>query len=151
MYLISIIAVLGLVAFTCMTGGINIVALLDLPTLILLLFITVPMLVSAGLLKDFNRAFRFVIGKKKADSLKELRRSIEALSLAIKTIQCSGVLISSIEVIVMLRHADRLEMIGPMVCVSILAVVYGIGLSLLLFPIRTQLQLQVIEYLSEEE
>lgn len=151
MYLISILAVIVVMIFMCIFQGLNLIWLIDVPSLLLLLLITIPLLISAGLLKDFNNAFRFVVGKKKVENLKELRRSVEAVSLAIRTILLSGTLVSVIQCVVTLKALDNPEKLGPMLCVSILAVVYAVGLSLLMLPLRTQLQMKIIEYLSDVE
>ena len=151
MYLISIIALAFVTILMCMVSGLSIQWLLDMPTLLLLLLISLPIIISAGLLRDLNNAFRFVIRKKTEKSLKELRRSVEAVSLAIKTFLWSGILLSIIQMVVILGRMDSLETLGPMLCVSVLSVLYGVGISLLLLPLRTSLQVQIIEFLSEEE
>lgn len=151
MYLISILALVAAMIGMCFFEGLSPAWLIDTPSILLILLITIPMLLSAGLLKDFNNAFRFVVGKKKVENIKELRRSVEAVSLAIKVTLFSGVLISVIQCVVILGTLDNPEKLGPMLCVSILAVVYALGLSLLMLPLRTQLQVKIIEYLSEAE
>lgn len=132
-------------------GDVPLAWLIDMPTLLLLLCITVPVLMSAGVLRDFGNVFRFVIGKKKADGIRELRRAEEAVSMAVKTIWYVAILISVAECIKMLTHLDDPTKIGPILCVSILVVLYAAAINILLISMRTQLRIQLIEYLSREE
>lgn len=151
MYLLSVIALMGAVMLMCMIGGLRIEWIWDTPTLLILLLIVLPMLVSTGLFKDFNNAFRFVIRKNTKKSLKELRRSVEAVSLAIKSFFCTGAFVSVTQSVVILGSMDKPESLGPMLCVAFLALLYGTAISLMLLPLRASLQVQIIELLSEEE
>ena len=63
---------------------------IDLPSLLPLILFNITMLLSAGLLKDFNNAFRFVVRTDQEESLTKLRRSIEAVRLARRVTLAAG-------------------------------------------------------------
>lgn len=151
MYLISIIAVIGVTIGICILEGMSLTWLLDIPSLLIILLITIPILFSTGMLKDFNNAFAFVLGRKKTESLKQLKRSVEAVTLAIKTLLLSGFFTAFVQLVVILDSLSDKSKLGPMLAVSILVIVYASGLSLLLMPLRSKLKIQIVEYLSEEE
>ena len=81
MYLLSILVFLVL----CIgIGSTGIIYFIDMPTIIMLIMLVIPMIVIAGLLKDFNNAFRFGTKMKKPVKKAELSRALEAVSFAIK-------------------------------------------------------------------
>lgn len=151
MYLISILALAVVVGMICTWSGINITYLWDFPSLLWILAVTIPIMISAGLLKDLNNAFRFVLGKREAGSIRELKRSVEAVTLAIRSLLMSGILMALISFIVLLGKLDTPEKLGPILAVIILPVVYATGFVTLLLPLRSQLKARIIERLSEEE
>ncbi len=69
MYLLSILVFLVLcIVFMINVTGIGstgIIYFIDMPTIIMLIMLVIPMIVIAGLLKDFNNAFRFGTKMKK--------------------------------------------------------------------------------------
>ena len=97
MYIVSILAVILLMiimmAFTGSLGISMVACYIDTPSLILLIILCVPMLISSGLMKDFNRAFKIVIAKNKEVSLTEIKRSIEAVELVMKVLIYGAVFI----------------------------------------------------------
>ena len=69
MYILALMGVVVsvIIMLTFFSGGavgINIVYYIDIPSLILLCLITIPVLASARLLKDFNNAFSIALAKK---------------------------------------------------------------------------------------
>lgn len=124
---------------------------MDLPTLILLLIICVPFLLSTGLIKDFNNAFRIVLGRKKETTLIELKRAVEAVTLTIKSILCTGSLITTMSLIMLIHLLDTPASLGPKISVCILSVVYVCIFILILLPLRAALNLRIIEYMPETE
>lgn len=151
MYLISILALAVFVGLVCMWNGLNITWFWDFPSLLMIFVITIPIMISAGLLKDLNNAFRFVMGKKETGSLRELKRSVEAVNLAIRSILMSSIFMTLISLIIMLLRLDAPEKLGPVLVVIILPIIYAAGFVILLLPLRSQLKIRIIERLSEEE
>lgn len=151
MYLISILALAVFVGLVCMWNGLNITWFWDFPSLLMIFVLTIPIMISAGLLKDLNNAFRFVMGKKETGSLRELKRSVEAVNLAIRSILMSSIFMTLISLIIMLLRLDAPEKLGPVLVVIILPIIYAAGFVILLLPLRSQLKIRIIERLSEEE
>lgn len=151
MYLIAILSVLLIMGFCYLSGGVNLIWYLDPSTLILLLVICIPLLWSAGLLRDFNHAFLYVCGKKKAECLMDLKRAKEAVDLSIKTLMLSGLLFSFIQVTILMRKLTSLSELGPTLFAALLAIIYASALSLILLPLRSQLTLKIMDYLNSED
>ncbi len=150
MYLVSILALFIMLVFMCIIQGLELTYLIDLPSILLILLITIPILMSTGLFRDFNNAFRLGMRKKEENvTLRELKRAVEAVSLAIRTILLSGVLVSVIQCVAILRNLDDPSFLGPMLSLAILVIVYAMGLALLLLPLRTRLKIKMIEYLAD--
>ena len=56
MYFVSIIAIVFVTAI--LTFSVSIQSFIDLPSLLLVLLLAVPILISSGLFRDFNNAFQ---------------------------------------------------------------------------------------------
>lgn len=121
----------------------------DTPSLLIILLICIPILVSAGLFKDFNNAFRIALNKKKDRSLIEIKRAIEAVNLAIRTLLCSGLFLFILSLFLILRGIDDLSMLGPHIAVAILICFYSLAMAIILLPIKSILEIKVIEFMPE--
>lgn len=153
MFFLSIIGVILTTAVIFMlTGGFyGIYRVMDLMTLILLLILFIPLLVSSGLWKDFNNAFRLGIGKKKAESLLELKRAKEAIALSIKIIVAGTAFIMALSATQVLYMLDEPASLGPNIAVIILSLVYGMFIVLILLPLKSILSVKIQEYISTDE
>lgn len=155
MYLLSMICVILLTVVMCGTLGMNGSMIFhrfcDLPTIIFLLLFLIPLLISAGLLKDFGNAFRFGIGKKEAEDLPELKRAKEAVSLATKIMLVLSVFICAIQGIFIIYSMDDLSRLGPSFSVALLSLIYGMGMALILLPLQARLNVKIQEFISEKE
>ena len=155
MYLISIIAIILLISlglvYSMGLSSMTIAYLIDFPTLILLLIVCIPFLVASGLVKDFNNAFSIALSRKKNVSLNELKRATEAVTLAIKTLLGSGFLIFLMSMITILHRLDTPESLGPHISVALIAFIYACVFALPLLPLRSILNLRIMEYMDEPE
>lgn len=155
MYLLSILSVIIMVVVVCATSwGMNasyFIRFLDIHTVLWLVLFLVPLLISGGLLKDFNNAIRLGIGKKEAASLIELKRAKESVSLTIKILIAVAVFITSIQSIFILYNMSDPAMLGPSFSVAILTFVYVMGITLILLPLQARLNVRIQEYISEKE
>ncbi len=66
-------------------------ALLDLPSLVIILVFTVPVLVRGGVWKDFERAFR-LLKRGYSCHLSELRRTQDVVEMLQKQVFCAGIM-----------------------------------------------------------
>ena len=152
MYLLAFFSVIAATLFVMFLGdGPWLYRIMDLPTLIVMILLILPMLASGGLLRDFNNAFRFVLGRKKAEDLRELKRSREAVRLAIRILISGSVFLACLQGIAILYTMSDLRTLGLNVAIMLLAVLYGLAVSLLLFPVETILDLKIQDYISTEE
>ena len=153
MYLLAFLGVILVTAYTILVCGFSggWQAMFDLAAIIMLVLLVVPMLFASGLLKDFNNAFRFVIGKKKAESLIELKRAKEAVKFTSKVVVAGAAFLSFLQGIIVLYTVDELSALGPNFAVLLLTVVYGMTVRLLLLPMESILNVKIQEFISEEE
>jgi len=125
----------------------------DVPSLLMLAFITLPVLLASGLGKDFLNAFRLFFGKKEYSRLAERKKAIEALDVAIKSLRAGGiitVLLQFIGICNVLKEFDILKWQANM-AVLLLPLVYAYMLNLLLLPIKSRLSKEVIDYMNDVE
>lgn len=148
MYFISIIAIILVTAI--LTFSVSIQSFIDLSSLLLVLLLAIPVLVSSGLFRDFNNAFRIAFSKKK-NSLIELKRALEAVNMMIRTFLCTGLFLFLASMIAVLHRMDTPESLGPAISVSLLCFIYGTAIALLLLPIKAIMQVRIIEFMPEQE
>lgn len=118
--------------------------LLDLPTLLILLLMSLPILFACGLWKDFIRVFS--LGK--ADyTLSELKRTKEAIGLLQKQILYAAVLVGFYQAIVILHRLMDLSLLGPMIAIICIGGLYAVILEFLLMPLKVYVQKRIIDYM----
>lgn len=149
MYLLSIIAIVLITIIMSFSFATPFTALLDPPSLLLLLIVCVPILFSAGLQKDFCNAFRIGLSKKTTFSLIAIKRAHEAVGLIIKTLLYGGILLFAISCCIILITLEDPTILGPLLSVSALCFVYAIAFILLLLPLKSILKVKIMEYMQE--
>lgn len=156
MYLLSIVSVVVVTVFLCLMslgagGQYEMWRLIDFPTVVMIALFLIPLLLSGGLFKDFNNAFRIVVGKKKAESLMELKRANEAVGLTRKALVAVSVFVSAMQSIQILYTLDDISNLGPKMAIAILSVLYAMGISMILLPLQSILNIKIQEFISQEE
>lgn len=144
MYIISILAVV--ILSKLLTIGSGIFWPLDYFTLLLIVLFNFTLLTGAGFLKDFNNAFRLSIhNRKRKESIQELKRSVEAISLTIKTTLLTGIFLFFFECAQILRTMDLSEdfPLGETLMSGISAFVYSSAIILVLLPMESVLKLKL--------
>lgn len=124
--------------------------LIDLPTLILLLFLSLPNLFISGLWRDFIRAFHLGNSTYKY-TLSELKRSLEAVTLLQKQLAYSGILISFMSMIYVLTQLDDLSTLGPCLAIVCLSAFYTAIFEIILMPLYVQIKKCIIDYMEADE
>lgn len=148
MYFVSIIAII--LVTVILSFSVSIQSFIDLSSLLLVLLLAVPILISAGLFRDFNNAFRIALGQKK-NSLVEIKRALEAVNLMVRTFLCTGLFLFLVSMITVLHRMNTPESLGPAISVSLLCFIYGTAMALLLLPVKAILQVRIIEFMPEQE
>lgn len=140
--------------------------LCDLPTIICILFLSLPLLFRKGMGKDFFRAFpmqlknRYTVSHKDGKltlekktvtySLAQMKRSLDAVEFMQKQILYSGILVVIFPAIFILSGLSGIDAIGPNMAVTLLAVLYTTILELLLLPLQIEVKRRIINYMEEE-
>ena len=126
--------------------------LIDIPSIILILFFTLPGLVICGVWKEFWRAF--TVGKKEY-SLNELKNMSEAIRVGQKAAVLGGILafilqLNTVFLYVDLRNAGA-EVLIANLRVAILAVVYVSVIEFLLIQVSVNITKTINEVMSFDE
>ena len=153
MFLLSLLLLLIFsVYYICALLGGHVAYYIDPPSMLLLFLITIPVLMSAGLFKDFNNAFRFSARRKPDCSRRELERAIEAVRLTIKTLWAGSVLNVTIALIyAFILNAQNTETLLPYLSVSIIPLLYASFFVILLLPMQSRLKLRLDELSDQTE
>lgn len=167
MYILSILGVvLSVLLMGCSGGGgltnipVSLAHITDVISVLLVFIITIPILASSGLHKDFNNAFKLTLGKKEAGSLLELKRAKEAVMLVTRTVILSGILFWAFSTIMILYDVigdtDTIEKLSSMFhtffaneAICILSIFYAMVVSLMLLPIMSRLEVKMAEFMQE--
>lgn len=121
-------------------------ALLDLPSLIIILVFTVPILVRNGVWKDFKRAF-LLLKRGYSCHLSELRRTKDVLEMLQKQVICAGIVAMLLTFITIMHQLSDLETLGPNLAVAILTVLYATIIEMLLLPLQFEVKRRIIDYM----
>lgn len=148
-----LVIIVGIICTTTMMQGLrgDMSILLDLPSFLLIMFFTLPVLFVSGLWRDFLKAFS--INKKKY-SIAQLRRCLEAIMITQKLVLISSFFSAFISIITVLKKLDDPMYIGPNIAVICLSGFYAVIIEFLLLPLKTNAQITLInemEINSEED
>lgn len=137
MYLIGVIVFLGLTAgLACLSAvPLNFV---DLPSLLVILALCLPVLMASGLMPDFFKGFRLMGQKVNPFSEIELKRILQASLLVIRSILLSGAVGAMVGVIALLTGASGEAGILPGLGTAMLTVLYSIIFVLLVLPVQAK-------------
>ncbi len=156
MYLLSILVFLVLcIVFMINVTGIGstgIIYFIDMPTIIMLIMLVIPMIVIAGLLKDFNNAFRFGTKMKKPVKKAELSRALEAVSLAIKAFWTAGIftfLVPTGSVLIKNSGNLNLSLTISYIAVGLLPLCYASAFAIVLLPLKSRLKVRLDAFCEE--
>lgn len=134
MYLIGII--IFIVFLTLLTFFVTTpLAFIDLPSLIVIIVLTFPILLASGLLPDFIKGFQLMGKKENTFTEIELRRIIISLKLTILSVVASGFIGSMVGGIATLSSSVSKENLAPNLSVASLTFLYSLIIALILFPV----------------
>ena len=148
MYLLSFFVFMVLaVGFMTICGGGGIQAFvyfIDMPSIIILVLLIVPMLLNAGVLKDLNNAFRLGAKRRAQAKRLELMRAVEAVSFTIKALWTAGIFSVIFQFsIAIMRNAPDAELAFLYTAVSMIPLWYSTFFVILLLPLRSRLNMQL--------
>jgi flagellar motor component MotA len=143
MYITALIVFLLAIVYSILLCS-NPVIFLDIPSILIIILLTVPMLMAAGLGGDLIRAFKLMIRKNHPYTTSELQRAHHAVDYTIKLLWYAGFIGSFIGLVSMLRNLTDPTTIGPNAAVMILTVFYALFASFFFLPIRAKLKAMLI-------
>lgn len=151
MEIVSIVVGLFMMCLLCQGGdGLRTIGwFIDLPSLICILVLTVPILLRSGLGKDFLRALK-LLKKGYQCHLSELRRTLDAVELMQKQVLCAGVFSMLFSFVYVLASVNTPELLGPNMAVAVLTIFYAVILEMLLLPLQIEVKRRMIDYIEEE-
>lgn len=145
MYLVGLLVFVFVLVCSILLGA-PLIAFLDLPSVLMIVLITLPMLMASGLFPDFKRSFRVIMAKSNQFSEEEIRRSLLAVQLTTKLVVGAGLFGTLIAAISMARAIQDPSVIGPSLSVALLTIFYGFCFVFLLMPIQAKLKSLIIGY-----
>ena len=141
MYLLSLVLLILLcIGWSVINMNADLINYLDPASLIML--VTLPVLLSAGLLRDFNNAFRLSIKRNAVCTKTELLRAAEAVTLAIKALWAAGIVNTLLGLI---STFTTEKFIWAFVGISMISLLYAAFFSILLLPMRSRLLVRLYE------
>lgn len=150
MYILEIAAVIVsalLMSATSKAGLGGLGHYFDLVSLLTLLVLCVPILISSHLFKDFHKAFSLVLGKKKESSLTEIKRALEAVDLVMKIFLYGGGFIFLFACIIILRDVENIQLWGMNFATATLSLLYALTVNILLLPLKSRLKIKMMEFM----
>ena len=91
---VTVIALVLVILYTALLSGDGMTVLpnyFDIPSLLILLLLVIPVLISAGMFRDFRASFRRAFSAQITCTRVELQRSMEAVKLARKSNWTAGI------------------------------------------------------------
>ncbi len=136
--------IIAIVLLNASGGNLGMALLLvDTPSLVIVVFPVIFILIFAGLWGDYTRAYKFAMGNKEYTT-KELKASVLALDLSIKITAITGGIGTVIGVMFSLANLTDLSYLGVYLTVIIITVLYALVFNLIQMPIRTNIQKELI-------
>ena len=134
---------IGLYATSMYFYGLSdIIAFIDIPSLFFIIGIVLVILVLAGAVIPFVKAFIICFGKAEAGE-EQLRRSAGAVKITLVLNLLVGAFIFAGQVILMLSTASETEEVFRKLSVQLVTIWYSVLLDLLLIPVLYRLQRKV--------
>lgn len=124
-------------------------ALLDLPSLIIILVLIVPVLLRNGVWQDFKRAWK-LLKKDYSCHLSELRRTLDVVEMMQKQGIYAGIISMLLSIITVLRCLSDLASLGPNLAVAVLTMFYAVIFEMLLLPLQLEVKRRIIDYMEED-
>ena len=145
MYIIALLLLIFSLVFATALGKPleSIYNVLDLPSLLIILIITIPMVLASGLFPDLKRAFKLITLKNVVYTKLELQRSLEAVRLTVKLVVFSGIFGSLIGLINILRYLSNPEYLGPNMSVMLICLLYSLFGGFIFMPIMAKIKVML--------
>lgn len=117
----------------------NLVWYMDIPSLMVIVPVTVIVLLTSGLVKDFFAAFAICFGTHKPVDEVKLERAVAAHKLVLIAVPVIGVITSLVAVVSLFGNYNAADSIGQNLAVAFLTVLYSLIFDLILLPVSGRL------------
>jgi len=125
-----------LAAFSFSSGTIE--TFIDFPSILIILALTMPMLMSSGLLSDFFRGFAIMGKKINYYSSIDLKRILEADRLVIRALLLTGAIGTIIGTVSLLAKLDDPSSFGPPLSFALITILYSLILTSIILPVKAK-------------
>ena len=129
--------------------GVVLTSLLDFPSLVGLLILTLPILLRNGMWKDFVRGFK-LLRKGYTCSLADLKRTLDVVELLQKQILYAAAILTTFSMIIVLGFLSAPETMGVNTAVALITVLYAAIFEMLLLPMHVEVKRRIIDYMEAE-
>lgn len=144
----KIITLIFLFAFLIMIMSINtgisgLIMFINLPSLVLILFFTVPIMVFSDIIGDYICAIKVSLGIGE-HTLKELKTAKSAIEVTIKFVFISAAIGAITGLVMLLGSLNDPSVIGPYLGVCILTILYACIINLVQLGIKSKIIKEII-------
>lgn len=121
----------------------------DIPSLIILLLLVIPVLISAGMFRDFRASFRRAFSVRVACTRVELQRSMEAVKLARKSNFTAGIFGFLTAFVIVCKSYDVLEenVFWLNMAVAVIPIIYAEVFDLIFLAVYGRLKKRYIDFM----
>ncbi len=145
MYFLGLVVFIVFLICSTMLSG-SIASFIDLPSIVITLAFSIPMLMASGLLPDFVRGFKIMGQKFNTWSLFELKKTEIAIQLMIKLLLFSGLFGCVIGIVSILSNLSDISKLGPNLAVTILTFLYSVLFVFILLPVKAKVKAIIITF-----
>lgn len=152
-----LVTIIGVVLVLLLTAswtseGMTMAALpnyIDVPSLIILLLLVIPVLISAGMFRDFRASFRRAFSVRVTCTRVELQRSMEAVKLARKSNFTAGIFGFLTAFVIVCKRYDALgeKVFWFCMAVAVLPVIYAAVFDLIFLAVYGRLKKRYIDFM----
>ncbi len=147
--IIALVLVFLYTAFLSVEGITSLVNYIDMPSLIILVLLVVPVSISAGMLRDFCASFRRAFSLQTACTRAELQRSMEAVKLARRSNYTAGLFGFLIAFVFVCRGYEsmRENVFWLNMAVAVIPVIYAGAFDLIFLAVYGRLKKRYIDFM----
>lgn len=149
---ITVIAVLLAFLYTIalsVEGFASVYNYIDIPSMIILLLLVIPVLISAGMLRDFCASFKRAFSAQIICTRAELQRSMEAVKLARKSNYTAGIFGFLISFVFVCKGYDPAGayVFWMNMAVAVIPVIYAMALDLIFLAVYGRLKKRYMDFM----
>lgn len=149
---ITIVAVLLAFLYTIalsVEGFATLYNYIDIPSMIILLLLVIPVLISAGMFRDFCVSFKRAFSAQIICTRAELQRSMEAVKLARKSNYAAGIFGFLISFVFVCKGYDLSDahVFWLNMAVAVIPVIYAVALDLIFLAVYGRLKKRYMDFM----